>query len=292
MKAERSSAMAPAKINLVLEVLAKRADGYHEIDTILQTVALSDTVTVDLDTEPGVTVVGPFAAGAPGDATNLAWRAASALAISTGRSIDRLHITIDKQVPAAGGLGGGSSDAATTLRLLQQPWRADDARLLAAAASVGSDEAFFLYGGTARARGRGEFVTPLPPLAGHGVVLFIPPATIERKTARLFSAIDALPFDRGGIAHAFEGRGQRPVASVASIDVFNAFERVAFDVFPWLSTLWESLESRVGEPVHLCGAGPTMFWIGPSDRAAGVAAAAADAACTTIATHTVGPSWP
>ncbi len=283
------SGLAPAKVNLVLEVLGKRPDGYHELDTILQTLALADRVTISRGDGPPVVVTGPMAPGTPADETNLAWRAAAELARITGESTAGLVITIDKQIPAAGGLGGGASDAATVLRLLQQWWPAarEDA-LQRAAAAVGSDEPFFLTGGTARARGRGEIVTPLPSMPLHAVVLFIPPETIESKTPRLFGALAGRPFDSGSVAAAFV---KEPPVQFASADVLNAFERVAFDVFPGLSGLHERLEARAGEPIRLAGAGPTLFWIGPEGRAASVAESANGLPCTTIRTATAGPLW-
>jgi 4-diphosphocytidyl-2-C-methyl-D-erythritol kinase len=280
------SALAPAKVNLVLEVTGTRADGFHDIDSVLQTLELADRVDLDLDAEPGVSVGGPFAEGTPADQTNLAWRAAAGLAIACGESTARLHIHLEKQIPPAGGLGGGASDAAAALRLLQRAWpAATDAMLLDVANGVGSDEAFFLAGGTARARGRGEAVTPLPPLGRHGVVLFVPPVALERKTARMFAALDRHPFDTGAVSEAFVGREP---GCVTSAGVFNAFERVAFDLFGDLAALWEQLERRIGEPVRLAGAGPTLFWIGSDARAASVAAAATGLACTVIQTATTG----
>jgi 4-diphosphocytidyl-2-C-methyl-D-erythritol kinase len=281
--------LAPAKVNLVLEVTGRRPDGYHEVDTVLQTLELADCVTVELGGEPGVQVSGPFAAGCPADESNLAWRAAEALAALAGRAIGGLRIGLDKQVPAAGGLGGGASDAATVLRLLQRAWPGvTDAMLLKAAEMVGSDEPAFVLGGTVRARGRGERVTPLPPLPAHDVVLFIPRDTIERKTARMFAALGALPFDDGAVAAAFGGR---PPGPMRSDDVYNSFERVAFDLFEGLAALWEQLEGRVGAPVRLAGAGPTLFWIGPEGAGSAVADAAAGLPCTVIPTRTARSLW-
>ncbi|MCC7363597.1 MAG: 4-(cytidine 5'-diphospho)-2-C-methyl-D-erythritol kinase [Dehalococcoidia bacterium] len=286
MPPDSLSGPAPAKVNLVLEVTGRRADGYHEIDTVLQTLELAGRVTVRFDGPGGVTASGPFAAGTPCDETNLAWRAAEVLAGLTGNAIEGLTIELEKQVPPAGGLGGGASDAATTLRLLRPRWRASDAQLREAAAAVGSDEAFFLVGGTARATGRGEVVRRLPLLPPHGVVLFVPPWTIERKTARMFAALAELPFDDGAVARAFVAR---PPERFGSGDVFNAFERVAYDVFPQLAGLAEELEARIGAPVRLAGAGPTLFWIGDVQAAAGVAGRAQGARCLVIETRTAGP---
>lgn len=274
---------APAKLNLVLEVTALRPDGYHEVDTILQELELADEVRVTLGAGRGVTVDGPFGRGVPLDDANLALKAAALLAEQLGRSSDEVAIRLFKSIPAAGGLGGGASDAVTILRLLQRPWGASDAHLVAVANRIGSDEAFFLVGATARARGRGERVQKLPALKRHGVVLFVPPSTIERKTARMFAALDRQPLDAGGVAEAFVTRVSR---QFTSSDVHNAFERVAFDVFDGLHALWTELETRIGDAVRLCGAGPTLFWIGAVEDAAKVAAAAGGASCNVIQTAT------
>lgn len=274
---------APAKTNLVLEVTARREDGYHEVDTVLQELELADEVRVMLGGGSGVTVEGPFATGVPLDETNLALQAAITLAERCGKPAAQVAIHLVKQIPAAGGLGGGASNAAAVLKLLQAPWGASDADLLAVANAIGSDEAFFLQGGTARAQGRGERVQKLPALTKHGVVLFVPPTTIERKTARMFAALDLQPLDAGGVAEAFAARDRGPFASS---DVHNAFERVAFDLFDGLHGLWLDLETRIGDAVRLCGAGSTLFWIGAPGEAAKVAAAADGALCTVIATAT------
>jgi 4-diphosphocytidyl-2-C-methyl-D-erythritol kinase len=281
------TAPAPAKINLVLEVLGRRDDGYHDIATVIQTLELADEVRLDFDAPAGVEVVGPFSPGVPCDESNLALRAARCLAQRLGRD-DIPRISMEKNVPPAGGLGGGASDAATTLRLLKGAWRATEDDIIGAANVVGSDEAALVLGGTVRASGRGEVVDPLPPLPRHGVVLFLPPGTIERKTERLFAALDSLPFDDGAVSRRFSARAP---GALNAADIFNAFERVAFDMFPGLAQLWEELERRVGEPIHLAGAGPTLFWIGPAGEAGAIAERAAGLPCSVIATRTADSLW-
>ena len=278
------TALAHAKVNLVLEVLGKRPDGYHEIDTVLQEIELADRVSVSGASEWSVSASGPFAEDTPCDETNLALKAALLLSERTPGS-HPLAIRLEKHIPAAGGLGGGASDAATTLRLLQRAWRGTrEEDVQAVASAVGSDEAFFLVGGTARARGRGEVVAPLAGLPAHGVVLFVPGETIERKTARMFARLSTLPFDSGSVAESLSSRLPCPLTSQ---DVHNAFERVAFDLFPWLAGLWHELEAKTGEAVRLAGAGPCLFWIGPQDEAARVAERAGGTPCTIIRTRTV-----
>ena len=280
------SVLAPAKINLVLEVLGRRSDGYHEIDTVLQTLALADHVSVEdvAAADAGVLVTGPRSDGVPVDPSNLAWKAATLLAERIRRDPSRLRVSIEKHIPPAGGLGGGSSDAAAVLRLLARRWpevTADD--LLDVATRVGSDEAFFLAGGTARAQGRGERVTQLVPLAPHGVVLFIPPGTLERKTARLFEHLGRLPFDHSHRSARFVA-GQR--GQLTTSDLYNSFERVAFDVFPGLGDLRRSIEARIGAEVRLSGAGPAMFWIGPVTATERTASLAGGLDCDVVATRT------
>ena len=284
------SGLAPAKVNLTLEVGGTRPDGFHDLTSILQTLALADEVTLRPAASMAMEVTGPFAAGTPLDASNLAWRAVDALAGALGREPEPFHIRIVKHIPAAGGLGGGASDAATVLHLLARRWpEAGEEALATAAAAVGSDEPFLLAGGTALVEGRGERVTPLADLPEHGVVLFIPPDTLPNKTATLFRALDR------------DGRIDEPTVStslarrlpvrVTGADLYNSFERVAFDCFPGLAGLWEQLEARTGEAIRLAGAGPTLFWIGPREAVDGVVSAAGGLDCTVIPTTTAGSLW-
>ncbi|MCA9823745.1 MAG: 4-(cytidine 5'-diphospho)-2-C-methyl-D-erythritol kinase, partial [Dehalococcoidia bacterium] len=112
------TAVAPAKVNLVLEVLGRRDDGYHEIDTVLQTLQVADRVSIANagPDDPRVEVTGPWRSGVPADASNLAWKAVMLLAERLKRDASNLRILLEKHIPAAGGLGGGSSDAVTILR--------------------------------------------------------------------------------------------------------------------------------------------------------------------------------
>ncbi len=278
---------APAKINLSLEVLGRRPDGYHELDTIVQTLTLADRVIIVANgNHDGVAVAGPYASGTPVDRSNIAYQAAELLARSVGRSAERVLIRLDKHVPPAGGLGGGASDAATVLRLLGQHWEVPLEALFEVANAVGSDEAALLIGGTVRAKGRGERVQPLDSLPDHDVVLFIPPETIEKKTARMFQALAGLPFDDGAITSALASR-----STIACVDVYNTFERVAFDLFPALSEHWQELEDATGEAIRLAGAGPTLFWIGPSGQGEAIAKRATESICTVIATSTARSLW-
>lgn len=169
-------ARAFAKLNLHLEVIRRRPDGYHEIETVMQTVGLHDTLHF-VPRPAGVSLLCD-APGVPTDDTNLCLRAAaSLLRVAKLESPPRgVRIDLYKRIPVAAGFGGGSADAAATLVGLNEFWglRLPPESLAEAAAAVGSDVAFCLRGGTALARGRGEKLTPLPPLRTTTFLIVFP----------------------------------------------------------------------------------------------------------------------
>ena len=178
---------APAKLNLHLEVLGRRADGFHALESIFQTIALHDDVELRLHPAPGITLSCDDAS-LPADGGNLAWRAAAAFlarAPATG-----VAIALAKRIPHGAGLGGGSSDAAAVLRglarLLPGFWSA--AELATLAAALGSDVPFFLVGGTAHGTGRGEILSALPDLPAQPVTVLMPAASLA--TPAVFKAMD------------------------------------------------------------------------------------------------------
>ena len=155
---------AHAKLNVFLRVLGPRDDGYHDVETLLMPMSLSDHVTAELADDLTVSTVGPAAEGVPAGDENLALRAARALASRAGGSSPPgARITIEKRIPVAAGLGGGSADAATTLLLLDELWSIGLGRdgLVRLAGELGSDVPAMLLGEPAYARGRGELVTPV-----------------------------------------------------------------------------------------------------------------------------------
>ena len=152
----------PAKVNLQLAVGPARADGYHRLATVFHAVSLFDEVTVRAADQTALTVTGEDAAAVPADASNLAWRAADALARFTGRDDAGVEIQISKRIPVAAGLAGGSADAAAALVACNELWQAglSQRELAGIGAELGSDVPFALMGGTAVGRGRGEQLTP------------------------------------------------------------------------------------------------------------------------------------
>ena len=176
MSGPRLRVCAPAKINLHLEVLRLRGDGYHEVRTILQSIALADTLT--LAERRGPFTVRSRTASMPRDRDNLVWTAGAALWSALGRRGEPsgVAVAVRKVVPAGAGLGGASSDAASALRALAQLWapRAPARLLREVAAAIGSDVPFFLEGGTVLAAGRGERLRRLAPAGPYAVVIASP----------------------------------------------------------------------------------------------------------------------
>jgi 4-diphosphocytidyl-2-C-methyl-D-erythritol kinase len=254
---------AAAKINWTLEVLGRRDDGYHEVRTILQTVEPCDTLDMTLADRLELEVEGsyrPFQ-------DDLILRAAALL--GRGRE-DSAHIRLSKRIPVAAGLGGGSSDAAAALRGLNELWRLGygAARLAEMGAEIGSDVAFFVHGGTALAEGRGERVTPLPDIAPVWLVLLAPtPLRLPEKTRRMYDALTPADFSDGSRTEALTGRLQRGLPLVDS-DLYNGFERVAYEVFQGLEAYRDALLAAGARRAHLAGSGPTLFALGPDEAAA------------------------
>lgn len=177
-------ARAHAKVNLDLRVLGSRADGYHELRTVFQTIDLHDILTAQ--EKPGPFTLKCRTPGVPLDGRNLAWRAAAALWKAIGRAGDPCDtvITIEKHIPLEAGLGGGSADAAAALHVLARLWGGAPMSLLREVASgIGSDVPFFLSGGTALGLGRGEEIYPLVDLPRHFVVVVRPPFGVSTAEA-------------------------------------------------------------------------------------------------------------
>ncbi|NIA20981.1 MAG: 4-(cytidine 5'-diphospho)-2-C-methyl-D-erythritol kinase [Anaerolineaceae bacterium] len=174
---------APAKINLGLRLLGRRDDGYHEIESLVMAVSLTDTLEARSAGDASLTLdVQADPASAPADESNLVLRAARLLQQTTGTD-KGARITLCKRIPAGRGLGGGSSDAAATLVMLNDLWglRLDNDRLEDLAAELGSDVPFFLGSPLSVMRGRGEVLEALDDEAEVGVLLVVPPFPLATK---------------------------------------------------------------------------------------------------------------
>jgi 4-diphosphocytidyl-2-C-methyl-D-erythritol kinase len=253
--------LAPAKLNLTLEVLSKRGDGYHEVATVMQSIDLCDTVTIEPAREISLDVMGEAAAGAPSNREeDLAFRAAKRM-VYWLKEPRGARIRVHKRIPAGLGLGGGSSDAAAVMRGLNTMWGLgrEPASLARSAAELGSDAAFFVHCGTALCRGRGELIDPLPDAQPARLTLFLPAETIESKTAVMYSGISRDDYTAG-----VESRGMVDdvVMRREIVDVHNVFDRHVERFGEKVATAMEACR-RAGFDVHLAGSGPAFFALNP-----------------------------
>ncbi len=249
---------AYAKINLTLDVLGRRPDGYHELCTLMQTIDLYDTLCLTTTHENCVRVTCPQPELNTAD--NLAVRATEAvrqrLALSQG-----LVIELHKRIPVAAGLGGGSSDAAAVLLALQHWWQLpfSPADLLTLAASLGSDVPFFLTGGLALCTGRGEQVRALAPHwpAPMRWLLLVKPA-LAVSTAAVFRVLPASDYTDGTHSRAvYEAllKGNEPEQK----NLHNGLERIVLEQYPQVAQAREALLGAGASLVRLSGSGPTLF---------------------------------
>ncbi len=250
---------APAKLNLTLDVLGKREDGYHEMKMVMTSVTLADTVT--LASEPGEGIVLSSNLGfLPVDGKNLAVSAALRLKEETGADWGKLTIGLEKRVPVCAGMAGGSSDAAAVLVGLNEllGLGLTRERLMEIGARVGSDVPYCVLGCTALAQGRGEVLTPLPALLHCWVVLAKPGFPVS--TPELFARIDTQKVrcrpDTGGVMAALEA-GDLPGVARRLFNVFEAVlpERKAHQV----EELKQELFRRGALGASMSGTGPTVF---------------------------------
>ncbi len=263
--------LAPAKFNAGLAVLRRRPDGYHELRTLFQAVGLFDRLVLRR-TRRGVSVRCPALPGL-GEG-NLAHRAAEVVLRETGAG-GGLAIDLEKRIPAGGGLGGGSSDAAAVLlgasRLLGL--RPERERLLGWAAQLGSDVPFFVDGGTALGAGRGERLEPLPPLPGAPAVLvYAPPLPL--RTAEVYARVDpgALTGRTRALTILLARWRAGDVAGVGRA-LFNDLERPAFSLAPGLAAVKAALRGAGAAGALLSGSGSCvvgLFADGAAARRAAV----------------------
>ena len=245
---------APAKINLVLEVLGKDGD-YHQISSIVQSIDLCDVLNFELDREIY------FDCDVPSlKRDNLVTRAAILLKESTKCSLGA-RIELRKRIPWGVGLGGGSSDAAATLIALDDLWGLglSLSEMVRLASKLGSDVPFFIHKGAALIAGKGEKVTPLPALPSASFVLLVPPLPIiSGKTKQMYSNLRVADFTGGEFT-------QRALASLRQgkeIEhrlMFNVFESIAFDFFAGLDRYRKTLKEAGAPGVYLAGSGPCLF---------------------------------
>jgi 4-diphosphocytidyl-2-C-methyl-D-erythritol kinase len=234
---------AYAKINWSLRITGKRSDGFHDLETLFQTISLHDTLTITESDRLSMTCDDP---SIPVDETNLVLRAARALGAPP------VAIGLRKAIPAGGGLGGGSSDAAAVLLALSKHFGIDKP-LADLALSLGSDVPFFLTGGTAYATGRGEVLTPMPRVAGIPLLLLIPEQRVS--TASAFAALQRFSPPIG--VSRYRSMIEDGLLSHAA-DLVNDFEAPIFARLPRLQTLKMRLLEVGAAWAGMSGSGSTI----------------------------------
>jgi 4-diphosphocytidyl-2-C-methyl-D-erythritol kinase len=257
---------AYAKINLTLDVLGRRPDGYHEVDMVMQSIDLSDLVWVEQTAGPEIEIESNVS-HIPLDARNLAHVAAMAFFRYTGIS-SGLRIRIEKQIPVAAGLAGGSADAAAVLRGLNRLFdtRLSHDELAQIGASVGSDVPFCVHGGCAVATGRGERLQHVEHQLRAFVVLVHP--SIHVSTAAVYGAMEAYQErPQPTSLRMLEALRRADVDEVRGL-ISNDLEPVTCRLYPALADLKRRVEAVAKMPVHMSGSGPTLYCLVATQNAA------------------------
>lgn len=276
---------AYAKINLTLDVLGDRPDGYHDVETILHTVELHDSITLREDGEGIAVRCG--SPDVPADTQNIVHRAASLLR-DTFHVPRGVEVELSKCIPIAAGLGGGSSDAAVTLLGLAQMWklRLGERQLMELAGQIGSDVPFFLAGGAALAMGRGERIRPLRPLPTTWVVLARPRLQVSTEWAYgvLDHSAERRRPDTQSVVRALDAEDPAQVGRL----LCNVFEDVVETHHPAVRALRDRMAAYRPLGVSMSGTGPVLFALAAKESDARTLgdALAADPACEVFVTRT------
>ena len=245
---------APAKINLILEVLGKNND-YHQISSIVQSIDLCDVLNFQLEEEIRFECTEPSL-----KRDNLVTQAAALLKESTKYSLGA-RIELRKHIPWGVGLGGGSSDAAATLIALNELWRLGLplSELVHLSSKLGSDVPFFVHKGTALVEGKGEKVTPLPALPSTSFVLLVPPLPkMSSKTNQMYNHLRVADFTEGQFVEQAL-KSLRQGKTIQYDLMFNVFERISLDLFPKLDNYRKILKEEGAPRICLAGSGPCLF---------------------------------
>jgi len=260
-----------AKVNLAFSVLGRREDGYHDIETIFQSVDLCDQL--EFRSSAGLELICEDLPGLPPE-DNLVWKAATSLmtAICGQRGVS---ITLRKIIPPGSGLGGGSSDAAATLLGLRRFLEVDvsDSVLLSLAADLGADVPFFLYGGTARGAGRGEEISPLDDLPPVHMVIIFP--GIQISTREAYQSLNLELTSPKGDNRIASLCGQLKSGERALAGIFNDFETSILPAYVPVMKAKEFLREHGAMSALLSGSGSSVFGLFSDEESAFAAARAA-----------------
>ncbi len=253
-------ATSPAKINLFLEVVQKRPDGFHDIDSIFAEIDLADTIRAETAGDDGAIVLDCTDPSIPTDETNLIVKAARVVQREAGVTAGA-RIFLEKRIPPGGGLGGGSSNAATAIRLRHDVWGCgiSPVRQAELGATLGSDVPFFFHGGVCRCQGRGEVVTrlhaPQPPLR-LGLIL----TGMHSDTAAAYRDITLpTPATLRSSVDLVQAMARNDIAMMNAA-AFNRFEKTVFRALSQLGEIHETAEGLLNRPVRMSGSGSSLWF--------------------------------
>lgn len=259
-----------AKLNLTLDVLGRRADGYHDLSSVMQTVTVRDDIELETDTHAPWRIECDRE-DVPTDETNLAWRAAEVYLRALDKKLDGLSIHITKRIPSQAGMAGGSADAAAVLRALNRHFGEPLSRLALTelGASVGSDVPFCVVGGTALCEGRGERLTVLPPAPALTYVICKP--ELSFSTPALYAALDGITIGERPNTTAMRAALQRGDWEAIGKNLCNVFEQVTVPQHPELNYIKSILMTYGAYGAAMTGSGSAVFGIFDAFEAAAVA---------------------
>lgn len=247
---------APAKINLTLDVLHKRSDGFHEVEMVMTTVDLADRVWLRSIEEDRI-IINSSEHFVPNDQRNLAYQAAALIKRTFGLK-KGVEITLEKKIPVAAGLAGGSSDAAATLRGLNRLWKLglEAGELAELGSKIGSDVSFCVHGGTALATGRGEIIRSLPTPPKCWVILAKP--SISVSTATIYGNLDLTTLNHPETEEMIKALEVSDYERMCG-SLGNVLEPVTMDLYPEVTVLKEKMKKFGADAVLMSGSGPTVY---------------------------------
>ena len=249
-----------AKLNLTLDVLGKREDGFHDLQSVMQTISLKDDIEIDVGTGKNWCLKCDKE-GIPCDERNLAWKAAKVYCDALGKDPDGLEIRITKRIPSQAGMGGGSSDAAAVLRALNRYYGEPLSlwELAELGGQIGSDVPFCVVGGTCMCEGRGEKLRKLPDMPDCIIVACKPEFSVS--TPELYRKIDAVTITRRPDNRAMEAALTAGDLEQVARNVFNVFDPVVAAEHPVLNEIKSVMEEYGAFSCQMTGSGSATFAI-------------------------------
>ncbi|MCJ0968285.1 4-(cytidine 5'-diphospho)-2-C-methyl-D-erythritol kinase [Mammaliicoccus sciuri] len=256
---------APAKINLTLDTLYKREDGYHEVEMIMTTIDLNDRLTFECR-DDGEIIIDVEHNFVPSDHRNLAYKAAKLM--QDRYNIEKgVKISLEKSIPISAGLAGGSSDAAATFRGLNELWGINESleTLSELASEIGSDISFCIYGKTALCQGRGEKITHLPKPPSAWVIIAKP--DIGVSTPEIYGALDLENKDEVQTQACLKAIENNDYATMCQ-SLGNSLEKVTMQLYPEVEKLKNTMSNTGVDAALMSGSGPTIYGFVQKERQA------------------------